>query len=104
MDIRKARVSGRYKRARRAFLAANPLCAECQRRGVVTAANEIDHIKPLRFDPTPEHFWNAEGWQALCSPCHAAKSAREARRETAGQSAWRERVERLAGDRPREAV
>ncbi|PZR07117.1 MAG: HNH endonuclease [Archangium gephyra] len=69
----------RWRKARAAFLAAHPLCAECQRHGRVTPARVVDHIKPHRGDEAL--FWNEANWQALCdftSPfdCHGAKTGR----------------------------
>ena len=60
---------------RRRILTANPLCVQCDARGVVRAATEIDHIVPLsRGGPDDD-----SNRQALCSECHAAKTAAEAR-------------------------
>ena len=60
--------SARWLAERRLFLAHHPLCAECQRQGRLTPANTVDHITPHRGDP--ERFWNRDGWQPLCAPCH----------------------------------
>lgn len=62
-----------WQRLRRAFLAANPLCAMCLVKGVYTTAQDVDHIKPF------EDRWDArrldEGnLQGLCRPCHRRKS------------------------------
>ncbi len=51
-DPRRARSTRRYRHARRVFLAANPLCAECRRNGIVRAASELDHIQLLRTNRT----------------------------------------------------
>jgi len=54
----------------------HPLCAECQRRGRLTPAQCVDHIKPfsgledpLRFDP--------DNLQSLCWRCHNRKTAKQ---------------------------
>ncbi len=66
----------KWRKARRRFLRANPLCVLCHREGKVTAANVVDHITPHRGDMTL--FWDENGnWQALCERCHNAKSATE---------------------------
>ena len=67
---------GRWRKARLSFLATHPLCVTCERRGIVTAASEVDHIIPHRGDQTL--FWNQNNWQGLCKPCHSRKTAREA--------------------------
>ena len=64
-----------WSAARRSFLAVNPWCAECERKGTMTAAAEVDHIKPHRGDM--ELFWNLDNMQPLCKSCHSRKTATE---------------------------
>lgn len=52
-------------------LAEQPLCAQCEREGIVTAAREVDHVNGDANDNTRG---NLEG---LCTPCHSRKTARE---------------------------
>lgn len=67
---------GRWERARKAWLAEHPLCAECERNGRVTAATVVDHIIPHKGDYNL--FWDSEhNWQSMCKPDHDAKTARE---------------------------
>jgi len=49
-------------------------CQECKRQGRLTAAMEVDHItnKAIGGDDHPSNL------QALCKPCHSAKTKREA--------------------------
>ena len=66
----------RWKKARAAYLRANPLCVFCERRGRVTAATVVDHIIPHRGDA--RLFWDRSKWQSLCKPHHdSAKQAEE---------------------------
>ena len=66
----------RWRKARRLFLMANPLCVICQAQGRVTPANTVDHIIPHRGDQTL--FWDSQGnWQALCASCHSRKTQQE---------------------------
>ena len=59
---------GAWQRKRRAYLAAHPVCVSCEQ-----PANEVDHVIPLsRGGPDDE-----SNYQALCKPCHSAKTARE---------------------------
>lgn len=63
-----------WRKNRRAFLDANPLCVSCERLGVVTVATVADHMKPI--NKGGEQFgW--ENLQPLCASCHNAKSARD---------------------------
>ena len=51
------------------------LCQPCLRNGRVTAAREVDHIKPKASGGTDD----ADNLQAICLPCHRTKTARESR-------------------------
>lgn len=64
----------RWRKYTRTFLACNPCCIECQRQGRLAAAAVVDHIVPHRGDD--ELFWNQENHQALCVPCHNAKTGK----------------------------
>jgi 5-methylcytosine-specific restriction protein A len=66
--------SSRWQRAAKIFLAAHPLCVECKGRGLVKAAECVDHITPHRGDQTL--FWDSTNWQPLCKRCHDSKTAR----------------------------
>ena len=91
------RTNARYRRARRAFLAAQPYCVACRAKGVTMPSAELDHVVPLA-DGGP--LWDEANWQALCESCHDVKSANEnAVRhvdEIPGRAAWRDRVGRLS--------
>ena len=60
----------RWKRARAAFLRANPLCVMCEQQGRTTLATTVDHKVPHRGDPAK--FWDQDGWQGLCATDHSA--------------------------------
>jgi 5-methylcytosine-specific restriction protein A len=65
----------RWQKARAVFLSHNPLCAECERQGVLMPATVVDHIKPHRGDQ--EQFWDASNWGPLCKRCHDIKTVKE---------------------------
>lgn len=65
----------RWYRASKAYLARNPLCVRCMKRGLCTSATVTDHIKPHKGDRNL--FWDESNWQALCKPCHDRKTASE---------------------------
>jgi 5-methylcytosine-specific restriction enzyme A len=82
-----ARPDGRPSRSRRGYdtqwLATSKLyralhtcCAECERKGRVTAAQCVDHIVPFNglADPLRLDWANL---QSLCKPCHSRKTSRE---------------------------
>lgn len=64
-----------WQKARAAFLAKHPLCAECERNSVVAAASVVDHIVPHKGDKVL--FWDRSNWQSMCKTCHDRKTATE---------------------------
>lgn len=64
-----------WVRTRKRILARDlHLCQPCLRRGVTTAATEVDHVKPKSKGGTDDDV----NLQAICRLCHAAKTEREA--------------------------
>jgi len=63
----------RWQKRREAQLSEHPLCAYCDRKGIVTPATIADHITP--------HRGNAALFdgplQSLCTTCHSSDKARE---------------------------
>lgn len=49
------------------------LCLECLRRGAITEATSVDHIKPIAHGGSDCD----DNLQSLCTPCHRVKTARE---------------------------
>lgn len=63
-----------WMKRRAAWLSAHPMCECCKPQGLVTKAQEVDHVIPLwkggRDDET--------NMQSLCVTCHQVKTKREA--------------------------
>ena len=71
------RITGRRLQAmRQALFARQPLCVLCEAQGIVTVATQRDHIVPLAEGGADDD----SNVQALCDPCHEAKSHQEAAR------------------------
>lgn len=68
-----ARYDHRWRKIRDTYIAAHPLCEHCLAAGRTTPAREVDHITPLERGGTHDEA----NLQALCKPCHSAKTARE---------------------------
>ncbi|MBR1927376.1 MAG: HNH endonuclease [Bacteroidales bacterium] len=66
--------SRKWRSLRALKLERSPLCEECQRKGIFTPAQMVDHIVPINKGGAPLDMDNL---QALCNKCHAAKSARD---------------------------
>jgi 5-methylcytosine-specific restriction protein A len=62
----------RWRKSRKRFLNANPLCVECLKVDRLVEATVVDHIIPHRVDK--ELFWDESNWQALCKKCHDRKT------------------------------
>ena len=63
-----------WRNLRASVLQASPLCKACEDVGLITLAQMVDHIKPVRLGG---EFFDAENLQPLCNSCHASKSAKE---------------------------
>lgn len=68
-----------FRQLRERILSSEPLCRPCQRQGVDSAAEQLDHIKALADGGDPYAHSNL---QPICRPCHQRKSAWEMRRRT----------------------
>lgn len=76
--------SPRWKRTRIAQLRRNPLCAECQRHGLVVVATTVDHVTPIKASGA---WMDAGNLQSLCVACHNRKTADEMRQAPAAEAA-----------------
>ena len=77
-EIRSASERGydsRWRKARKRFLAAHPLCVECMKEGRYVKATDVDHIVPHRGNQ--QIFWDESNWQPLCHRHHSMKTRRE---------------------------
>ncbi len=63
---------GAWRKARKRYLQAHPLCVECLKEGRYVRATDVDHIKPHRGDHVL--FWDESNWQALCHSHHSKKT------------------------------
>jgi len=64
---------GRWRKMRLMFLAQNPLCVDCLKRGRTQPANEVHHVVELRaggrrLDPS--------NLLPLCKRCHSMRTGR----------------------------
>lgn len=63
-----------WRHTRADVLHYEPLCRECGKLGIETAATEVDHITPIAAGGDK---WDRENMQPLCKPCHSRKTASE---------------------------
>ena len=73
-DNKDNRLRGRAgQRRRERVLRLNPLCVICQSKGIVKAAEQVDHIKAL----TNGGLDDESNLQGLCLDCHKTKTAQD---------------------------
>lgn len=58
----------KWQKARATYLREHPLCAMCQREGMVVEASVVDHVTPHKGDE--KLFWSRSNWQSLCKKHH----------------------------------
>jgi 5-methylcytosine-specific restriction protein A len=69
--------TARWQKVRRLILSREPLCRPCKAAGLVVAAVQVDHIKPVDAGGAP---FDSENLQPLCFSCHSRKTLEENRR------------------------
>jgi 5-methylcytosine-specific restriction enzyme A len=69
--------SGKWERARAAYLKQHPYCVRCGER-----ADHLDHIEPHKGDAVK--FWDKTNWQGLCQYHHNSAKQREEWRANKG--------------------
>ena len=74
--------SASWKWTRRAKLMRDPLCEACQMSEVITPANKVHHMRPIRL------FWNdrfnMKFLLSLCWSCHSQMEAEIKEQEKTG--------------------
>jgi 5-methylcytosine-specific restriction enzyme A len=64
----------RWKKLRLAKLRSQPLCEDCQARGVIERAVAVDHIDSIKSGGHP--FPPLDRLRANCTSCHSRKTSR----------------------------
>lgn len=65
----------KWQKASKAFLAAHPLCIDCEAEGRTEPATVVDHDPPHKGDRVK--FWDSSTWRPRCKPHHDRKTATE---------------------------
>ncbi len=66
--------SHQWRKLSEAIRSKEPLCRECKKQGVRTAAKVVDHIIPINQGGAA---YDESNLQPLCSKCHQSKSGSE---------------------------
>lgn len=64
-----------WRKLRAQHLDEHPLCLFCEEKGLVVAAEEVDHIEPI--ERAPDRRLDPTNLRSLCKPCHSARTARD---------------------------
>lgn len=67
--------TNRWHRLAKAFIESHPLCEECKRKGIIRAAECVDHIDPWPI--CKDYFFDRRNLQALCNNCNNLKGQRD---------------------------
>ncbi|MDU7339032.1 MAG: HNH endonuclease signature motif containing protein [Clostridium sp.] len=65
-------ISNPWRKCRKAYLAANPLCERCLVKGIITPAKIIHHKRYITPDNinNPDITLSFDNLEALCQDCH----------------------------------
>jgi len=63
-----------WRKYRKIYLESHPVCVMCEAEGIVTPANVVDHIVPIRQGGDK---FDEKNLQALCRRHHDVKSGRD---------------------------
>tara|TARA_R110001592_G_C13189769_1_gene752264 strand:- start:6231 stop:6542 length:312 start_codon:yes stop_codon:yes gene_type:complete len=74
IDHSKLYNSRAWRKFRKAFIEANPLCKHCEAQGLIVAANVVDHVVQVKEGGDP---YDTDNLQPLCNSHHNRKSGRE---------------------------
>lgn len=66
--------TSRWTKESRSFRRLHPFCIECEKEGIVEAAEVTDHIIPLEICEDP---WSWANWQGLCRRHNNIKAAQD---------------------------
>lgn len=66
--IHNQRYGYQWRKLRKRFLDANPLCEQCRLQGRYTMATEVHHIKPLSAGGS---LFDMNNLMPLCKSCHS---------------------------------
>ena len=67
--------SARWQKVRNRFIKINPLCEHCLDKDIVTPAEEVDHIVPVKEDWSKR--LREDNLQSLCRRCHRRKTVKD---------------------------
>lgn len=93
--------SYRWQCLRREYIAAHPLCEDCEAAGRTALAQEVHHIVPIETAHTVEGMealaFDRRNLRALCKPCHEAAHLRLGSNSKKGRKRVREAAKAQAG-------
>lgn len=62
-----------WRKFRKAWITAHPLCSKCEAEGRITIATEVHHLVPVAIDKT--RICDPTNVVSRCHPCHMSDEA-----------------------------
>lgn len=91
--------TNRWQKLRRDILTSQPLCQRCLEEGLITAATEVHHIRPveeaLSAGERERLMYDPHNLRALCHSCHVRTHTELGR---CGKAATRKRNDKQVED------
>lgn len=61
----------RWKRLRKFKMMNDPLCENCEDKGIIRQADEVHHVKPIDIiNPNEEDIYDYDNLKSVCKECH----------------------------------
>lgn len=77
-EVRKLYQTPQWRRLRKVILNRDPYCKRCERHGIDTPSDTVNHIVKAKDDPT--RFFDPDNLEGVCTPCHSGEIQSEERR------------------------
>ena len=66
--------TSQWLQLRKEILTKRPLCERCQEQGIITAATEVHHVRPVEeaysYGDKVQRMYDPHNLRALCHDCH----------------------------------
>lgn len=76
--VRRLYATLRWQALRLIILGRDPYCKRCERGGIITPSDTVNHIEKAK--DAPERFFDETNLEGVCAPCHSGEIQREERK------------------------
>ena len=75
--------TSKWLQLRKEILTKRPLCERCQEQGIITAATEVHHVRPVEeaysYSDKVQRMYDPHNLRALCHDCHVKTHTEQGR-------------------------